>query len=223
MTKLVALVPMKGHSERVPNKNLRPFNGRPLYHWVVEALLSSNSVEYVAINTDSEKIKEDLSKNFSQVKIVDRPKEIQGDFVSMNLIIEHDLKHLGIEHCLQTHSTNPLLTSQTVDSAAEKYFSSIPNFDSVFSVTRHQCRFYDKDGRPVNHNPDELLRTQDLPPLFEENSNFYIFSAESFFANQKKRIGLKPLMFEVSKAEALDIDEEVDFKIAQAVMRDLRG
>jgi CMP-N-acetylneuraminic acid synthetase len=94
-----------------------------------------------------------------------------------------------------------------------------PEFDSVFSVTRLQTRLYEENGKALNHDPNVLLRTQDLEPLFEENSNFYIFSKDSFSNTNGKRIGLKPWLFEVNKLEALDIDEEEDFLLAEAVQK----
>jgi CMP-N-acetylneuraminic acid synthetase len=221
--KLIALLPMKGHSERVPNKNLRDFCGRPLYHRVMESLLASGHVAQVAIDTDSEAIAADAVKRFDRVTIIDRPKAIRGDFVSMNAIIAHDLSVLGGEHFLQTHSTNPLLTASTVDRAVEAYFENLDRHDSLFSVTALQTRLYWKDGSPVNHNPGELLRTQDLPPVFEENSNLYIFSRSSFARGGGKRIGTKPLMFEMDRLEAVDIDEEADFRVAEALFSLARG
>jgi len=208
---------MKGHSERVPNKNLRDFCGRPLYHRAMESLLGSRYVREVAINTDSELIAADAARHFGRVRIVDRPEAIRGDFVSMNTIIAHDLSVLTGEHFLQTHSTNPLLTTATVDRAIETYFESLDRHDSLFSVTRLQTRLYWKDGSPVNHNPSELLRTQDLPPVFEENSNLYVFSRASFSGGGGKRIGQRPLMFEMDRLEAVDIDEEADFRVAEAL------
>ena len=214
--KLTALLPMKGNSERVPNKNMRSFDGAPLYHAVMMSLLASRYIDKVAINTDSVIIADDAKKHFGdKVVIIDRPVSIQGDFVSMNDIIEYDLGQLEGEHFLQTHSTNPLLRAETIDSAIEVYFKGLDTFDSVFGVTKVQTRFYDKDAKPVNHNPQELLRTQDLEPLYEENSNFYIFSIEAFTNADKKRIGLKPQIFEVNKLEAVDIDEPEDFKLAE--------
>lgn len=221
MNKVIALVPMKGHSERVPNKNLRLFNGSPLYHRIVTCLLECPLVSKVAINTDSEKIKEDASKHFPSVVLIDRPKNICGDFVPMNDIIAYDMSKLNGEHFVQTHSTNPLLKPQTLTMAIEKYFKNLNQYDSVFSVTRHQARFFDKDGKAINHNPKELLRTQDLPPLFEENSNFYIFSKNSFEKSGHKRIGINPMMFEITKIEAVDIDEEIDFKMAEMIGKGL--
>ncbi|MCK5677864.1 MAG: acylneuraminate cytidylyltransferase family protein, partial [Flavobacteriaceae bacterium] len=213
---IVALLPMKGNSERVPNKNMRDFDGAPLYHAVMKSLLASKYIKHVAINTDSEIIAKDAKENFGdKIIIIDRPVEIQGDFVSMNDIIDYDLSQLAGEHFLQTHSTNPLLRTETIDKAIETYFEGLGKFDSVFGVTKVQTRFYDKDANPINHNPQELLRTQDLEPLYEENSNFYIFSKEAFENANKKRIGLKPQIFEVNKLEAVDIDEPEDFKLAE--------
>lgn len=214
--KLIALLPMKGHSERVPNKNMRDFNDRPLYHAIMHTLLKSKYIEKVVINTDSEIIAEDAKKNFGEsVIIIDRPKEIQGGDVSMNVIINYDLSKVNGEHFLQTHSTNPLLRVETLDKAIETYFENLDKYDSLFSVTRVQTRFYDKNANPINHNPKELLRTQDLEPLYEENSNFYIFSKESFKNAGNRRIGLKPQIFEVNKLEAVDIDEPEDFILAE--------
>jgi len=214
--KIIALLPMKGNSERVPNKNMRDFDGAPLYHAVMQSLLASKYIDQVVINTDSDIIKKDAVAQFGEsVIVIDRPVKIQGDFVSMNDIIAYDLSQLNGEHFLQTHSTNPLLRAETIDKAIEKYFEGLETFDSVFGVTKVQTRFYDKDAKPVNHNPEELLRTQDLEPLYEENSNFYIFSKDSFENSGQKRIGVKPQIFEVNKLEAVDIDEPEDFKLAE--------
>ena len=214
--KVIALLPMKGNSERVPNKNMRDFGGAPLYHAIMKSLLASKYISNVVINTDSEVISKDARENFGdRVIIIDRPEKIQGDYVSMNDIIAYDLSKLEGRHFIQTHSTNPLLKTETIDVAIEKYFEDLENYDSAFGVTKVQTRFYDKDANPINHNPQELLRTQDLEPLYEENSNFYIFSKQAFINAGKKRIGLKPKIYEVNKLEAIDIDEIEDFKLAE--------
>lgn len=222
--KLKVLLPMKSNSQRVPNKNIKDFDGKPLYYAILNSLLNSKYVEYVVIDTDSETIKDDAKKNFgNKIIIIDRPKEIQGDFVSMNNIISYDLSILDGEYFLQTHSTNPLLKTQTINKAIEQYFKQINKFDSLFAVTKIQTRFYDKNVKPINHNPKELLRTQDLEPMYEENSNFYIFSKESFKNANNKRIGLKPQIFEVNKLEAIDIDEPDDFKLAELLYKQEKG
>jgi CMP-N-acetylneuraminic acid synthetase len=220
--KLTALLPMKGHSERVPHKNIRTFVDKPLFRWVVDTLIASPPVAEVLINTDSDRIRE-LAEPLDKVRVLERPEELRGDFVSMNAIIGHDLGHICTEHVLQTHSTNPLLTIATVNRAIERYFASLGEHDSLFSVTPRHCRLYTEDGRPVNHNPEELLRTQDLPPLYEENSCLYIFSSRSFRENGERRIGGKPVLFPLSRLEAVDIDEEEDFLLAEALARTYRS
>lgn len=208
---------MKEHSERVPNKNLRLFAGEPLFYKIVVSLMGSKYVSKILIDTDSRKIEEQalkINKN-GKIRIIQRPPELCGDFVSMNEIIKYDLTQAEDKHFLQTHSTNPLLTTKTIDAAIEKYLSVIKtDYDSLFSVTRWQTRLYNKDGMAINHNPDELVRAQDLAPVFEENSCLYIFSRQSF--NKKEtRIGKTPFLFEIDKYEAIDIDEEVDFLLAK--------
>jgi CMP-N-acetylneuraminic acid synthetase len=215
MEKLIALLPMKGHSERVPDKNMKLFCGAPLYHAIIKTLLQSKYIRQITIDTDSKRIREDALKNFPDVSIIDRPENLYGDFVSMNRIIEYDLDQLPGEHFLQTHSTNPLLTVETLNNAIATYFRDLEIIDSLFSVTRWQTRLYWQNGEPVNHNPQELLRTQDLPPVYEENSNFYIFSKSSFRKSNSRRIGSKPRLFVMDKLESIDIDENIDFQLAE--------
>lgn len=221
--KVTALLPMKGNSERVPNKNLKTFNGSALYHAIGDKLLRSEYIDKLVINTDSDLIAQDAESRYGdRVIIIARPDAIQGDYVSMNEIIQYDLTQLPGDNFLQTHSTNPLLKVETLDNAVKSYFDVITKgFDSVFSVTRLQTRLYDATARPVNHDPNELRRTQDLDPLYEENSNFYIFSRDSFSLAGNKRIGLKPSLFEVNKLEAVDIDEPEDFILAELMYKNL--
>ncbi len=210
-----ALLPMKGHSERVPSKNVRSFAGKPLFYHVLETLLQSRYITEVLINTDSDRIAA-LAEPFERVRLVRRPHDLRGDCVPMNDIIAYDMELSDGEHFLQTHSTNPLLTVDTLDRAIEEYFSSLPERDSLFSVTRLQSRLYDGKG-PLNHDPARLERTQDLPPIFEENSNIYLFSRTAFAAADGRRIGLKPRMFPMSRLEAMDIDEPEDFILAETL------
>ena len=221
--KVTLLLPMKGNSERVPNKNLKLFNGKPLFHAIIDELITSKYINKVIINTDSDLIAESAINTFQDfVSIHKRPKNIQGYFVSMNKIIEYDLNNSDSDIYIQTHSTSPLLAIRSLDAAIEKMISKATDFDSIFSVTKIQTRFYDKNGNPFNHDHKELLRTQDLEPLFEENSGFYIFTKESFKNADHKRIGLRPLMFEIDKIEAIDIDEPSDFIIAETLHKLLK-
>lgn len=217
MAGVIALVPMKAQSERVPNKNMRDFCGRPLFHRIVETLQQSRSVQQICVDTDSEAIMQDIKAHFPAVTTIPRPRHLCGNLVPMNKIIAYDLSIVEGDHFLQTHATNPLLQTATIDRAIETFFG-LKEHDSLFSATRWQTRFFFPDGTPVNHNPAELLRTQDLPPLYEENSNIYLFSRESF-AKRGSRIGERPFLFEMNRLEALDIDEEADFVLAELLFR----
>ena len=219
--KIVALVPMKGHSARIPGKNLKIFKGRPLYHKIILALKGASHIDKIYINTDSPDIAQDVKKHFPQVNIIIRPKDICGDDVSMNKIIAYDLSLVEGEYFLQTHSTNPLLKSSTIDRAVKEYFSGTSLFlqeESLFSVTAHQGRFFSIQG-PINHDPDKLIKTQDLPPIYEENSCIYLFSRNSFNHNGQRRVSKNPVYFPISKIEGIDIDEPEDFIMAEQLYR----
>lgn len=221
--KVVALLPMKGNSERVLNKNLKDFFGKPLYHRVLDSLMASDFVDKIVVNTDSIEIKKDVNMNYlKNVIVLDRHKENMGDNVSMNKIIEHDINTIDADLYVQTHSTNPMLKTGTLDTAIKTYLEKKDMYDSVFSVTRVQRRLYGSDGSPLNHDPVKLLRTRDLPPIYEENSNLYIFTKKSFVNAGNKRIGANALMFEMDPIEAKDIDELNDFIIAESLFKTLK-
>ena len=217
MHKIVALLPMKANSERVKGKNFRVFAGKPLFKWVLDALLDSGNIDQVVINTDAKHILlESGLVEGPKVIIRERKPELCGDFVSMNLILEDDIKAVPAETYLMTHTTNPLISATTIKDAIETYDERREEYDSLFSVNKIQTRFYKKDTTPVNHDPDNLIRTQDLEPWFEENSCLFIFSAESF-QKTNARIGKKPLMYETPPLESVDIDEPHDWIMAEAL------
>tara|TARA_B100000963_G_C22606205_1_gene662626 strand:+ start:971 stop:1642 length:672 start_codon:yes stop_codon:yes gene_type:complete len=215
---VTALVPMKGNSERIPNKNLKKFNKFPLYHSIIKSLIKSKRVDKIVVNTDSSKIRNDIIANFSDVHIIERPKNLLGDDVSMNKIIEYDLSVINSDLFIQTHSTNPLLSSTTIDNSISFFINNINKYDSLLSVNKFQSRFYSSEGIPINHSPNELMKTQDLDPIYEENSNFYIFSKKTFFKNMN-RIGDNPFFYECDRVESIDIDYLSDFTTAQALSK----
>ena len=215
--KLAALIPMRHHSQRVPGKNYRPLAGKPLFHHILETLLAVPEIETVLVDTDSEPVMDGLRRFFPTVRLVPRPEHLRADDVPMNDILLHDTAQVQADFYLQTHSTNPLLKSATVSRAIQLLFTNYPKNDSLFSVTRLQTRLYDKDGRAINHNPLELIQTQNLPPVYEENSCLYLFTRENL-VRKHHRIGDNPLLFEIDANEAWDIDEELDFAICDFLL-----
>jgi len=216
--KIVALVPMRHHSQRVPGKNYRMLQGKPSIStfWI----LCCRFLKLIRswLDTDSPVIIEGVHEHYSQIKVLERPQELQADNISMNEILLYDTAQVNADLYLQTHSTNPLLKAATLSSAIQALESAFPGYDSLFSVTRLQTRLYDELGRAINHNPAVLIQTQDLPPVYEENSCIYLFTRENL-VQRRHRIGERPLLFEIDPDEAWDIDEEVDFKLVELLLK----
>ncbi len=216
-TPIVALLPMKAHSERVPGKNFRPIAGKPLVRWILDALLEIDAIAKVVINTDARELLDEIGVTGSdRIVIRDRKADLCGDMVSMNLILEDDIAATKAGLYLMTHTTNPLISTETLRDAIG-CFEGNDDADSLFSVNKIQTRFYRRDGGAVNHDPGNLVRTQDLEPWFEENSCLYLFTRDSF-AMTGARIGGKPMMYETPPLESLEIDEPHQWFVAEAVL-----
>lgn len=209
---------MRHHSQRVPGKNYRPLAGKPLFQHILETLNAVPEIETIIVDTDSEPVMDGVRRLFPDVKLIQRPGHLRADDVPMNDILLYDTAQVKADFYLQTHSTNPLLKAETISRGIKDFLAEYPKYDSLFSVTRLQTRLYFQDGRAINHNPLELIQTQDLPPVYEENSCIYMFTRENL-ERKKHRIGDSPLIFEIDADEAWDIDEELDFEIADFLMR----
>jgi CMP-N-acetylneuraminic acid synthetase len=217
MTTIAALVPMRHHSQRVSGKNYRPLAGRPLYQHILDTLLSCPEIAQVVVDTDSPPLIEGLRQNYPQVLVIERPEHLRDDATPMNEVLVHDTSQVQADFYLQTHSTNPLLQASSVSGAIRTFLNTYPACDSLFSVTRLQTRLWDQLGRAINHNPAILLQTQDLPPVYEENSCMYIFTRQTLLT-RRNRLGERPLMYEILPAEAWDIDDEIDFAIVNTLL-----
>ena len=212
MTKIVALAPIRHHSQRVSGKNYRLLAGKPLFHHIIGALLDVPEIAEVVVDTDSPEVIAGLREHFPAVRVLPRPEALCADDIPMNEILTYDTSQVEADFYLQTHSTNPLLKAETISKAIQELLAVYPAYDSLFAVTRLLTRLWDQLGRAINHNPSVLLQTQDLPPVYEENSCIYIFTRETLLA-RRNRLGERPLMFEIDANEAWDIDEELDFEI----------
>ena len=218
---LTALLPMKAHSARVTSKNFRMIAGKPLFRWVLDTMTDMDEIDRVVINTDAREILADNGLRDGdydgKVMIRDRKPEICGDFVSMNLVLADDIENVASDHYFMTHTTNPLLSAETIGAMVARYLEAGEAADSLFTVNRFQTRFYTPEGAPINHDPNNLIRTQDLPPYLEENSVGYLFTAESF-ARTNARIGERPVLYETPLLESVDIDEVSDWFMAESLL-----
>ena len=223
--KIVALLPMKANSVRVKGKNFRDFCGKPLFRWILDTLLEVKEIDQIVINTDARHI---LAENglveTDRIIIRDRKPEICGDHMSMNLVLADDVANVPADMYLMTHTTNPLMSAYTIKKAIAAFAEAkaAVKADSLFTVDKIQTRFYRADASAVNHDPDNLLPTQELEPWYEENSNLYIFTADSF-AKTNARIGKQPMMYEGPYFESIDIDTHQDWDFAVVAANYLMG
>ena len=214
---IAAIVPMRHFSRRVSGKNYRLLGNKPLYRYIVDTLLGVSAISEVIIDTDSDLIVQEAERHLPQVRIVRRPEHLRDEMYVMNDILLNAVTEVEADYYLQTHSTNPLLKGETIGQAIEMFLAGIDTHDSLFSVTPLHTRLWTADGQAINHDPDNLVRTQDLDPVMEENSCIYIFRRDILEARHN-RIGAKPLVFVMDPSEAIDIDTELDWLIAEATL-----
>lgn len=214
---VIALVPIKSDSERLKDKNFLAFCGQPLYQIVLDKLQEIDFIKSIVINTDSKIIANDCSNRYSKSIIIDRPLNIRGNDITMNTIIGYDLTKVTGEHFLQTHCTNPLLSKTTIIGAINKYFENLNDYDSLISTQVIKKRGYNFNGTPINHDNLKLEQTQNLPEIFIENSNLFLFSRTSFYNSFNSRVGNKPQLFPMSFIEGIDIDYSEDFLLAELI------
>ncbi len=132
MFSLVALVPMRHHSQRVLGKNYRILAGKPLFHHIIETLLAVPEITQIVVDTDSDPVMEGLRADFPQVKTINRPENLRPDDVPMNDILIYDTGQVQADFYLQTHSTNPLLKPQTVSRAIQALRTDYPDSQLAF-------------------------------------------------------------------------------------------
>lgn len=215
--RIAAIVPMRHFSRRVSGKNYRLLGDKPLYRYIVDTLLTVSAISEVIIDTDSDLIVKEVEQHLPQVRIVRRPEHLRSEMYVMNDILLNTVTQVEADYYLQTHSTNPLLKPETINQAIEVFLAERETHDSLFSVTPLHTRLWTADGHAINHDPEHLVRTQDLDPVMEENSCIYIFRRDVLEARQN-RIGVRPLVFVMDPSEAVDIDTELDWQIVEATL-----
>ena len=209
--KVTAVVPMKLNNRRLPQKNTKCFkNGKPLCWYILSTLLKINEIEEVYVYCSNPDIKKYIPEGVNYLK---RSEDLDQDSTKMNEVLQAFAREIPSDIYVMTHTTPPFIKSSSIKKGLEAVLSG--DFDSSFAVKKLQD-FLWKDGRPFNYELDNIPRTQDLPPLFEETSGFYIYKS-NIITNLNRRIGQKPFLVEVGEIESIDIDEPEDFKIADAI------
>ena len=222
--KIICIIPIKHNSERIPGKNYKLFSNKPLYWYIINTVLKSNKINKIVINTDSQLITDGIKSYFNNDKIefYNRPEHLRPGTTPVNDLLIDTIKSLNLDAdlYLQTHTTNPLLKLETIDNCID-FLKNNKNYDSLFTATKFQNRLYKKNDNNIvalNHNINELIPTQDLEPLYEENSCIYLFNRDTLFI-KKHRIGNNPYIYVMNDIESQDIDIHSDFYLAEILYK----
>lgn len=209
--KIVAVVPMKLNNQRLPQKNTKQFNnGEPLCTYILNTLLHIPCISDVYVYCSNPEIVKYLP---SRVKYLKRTTQLDSDTTMMNEVLKCFADDIYADIYVMTHTTAPFISDTSIIRGLNAVISG--EYDSSFAAKKLQD-FLWKDGSPLNYNLDRIPRTQDLPIIFEETSGFYIYRRE-VINELGRRIGNHPFIVEVNEIEAIDIDEPIDFEIADAV------
>lgn len=213
--KTVALIPIKLGSKRVPQKNIKPFyDGTPLMHFIQKACLASQYIDETYVYCSDEAVKEYILPG---VKFLKRPEFLDGDNINANDFIREFMKEVDADIYVNTHTTSPFAKSETIDDCIKHVASG--EYDSAFCAEAIRT-FMWEEGKPINFDPDNFPRTQDLPLLYGETCIAYVFTKESF-QKHNRRLGSNPFIKEVGKIEAMDIDYPEDFEICNAIYKEM--
>lgn len=209
--KTVAIVPMKLNNRRLPQKNTKCFtNGKPLCWYILSTLLTVDDIDEVYVYCSNPDIKEFIPDG---VKYLRRSELLDQDTTKMNEVLSCFAEDVSADVYVMTHTTAPFISKESIEKGLNAVISG--EYDSSFAAKKLQD-FLWKDGKPFNYELENIPRTQDLPPLFEETSGFYIYKSD-VMTKLNRRIGNKPYIVEVGEIESVDIDEPEDFMIADAI------
>jgi len=207
--KIVALVPIKLESERIPFKNIRRLGNHPLCYYILNTLKKVSDIDRIVVYCSSDKIRDYLPDG---VEYLQRPASLDKSETLGMEIYRKFAEEIVADYYLLCHTTSPYLKVSSIETGIHAIKSG---YDSAFTVNRKKT-FVWYDGQPLNYDLNQIPRTQDIKPIYVETSAYYLFSRETLLCD--RRIGDKPFMVETSELESIDIDEEIDFEIAQTLV-----
>ena len=221
----IAIIPARGGSKRIPNKNIKEFYGRPIIAWSIEAALASELFDHVMVSTDSTEIAEVAKRYGADVPFI-RPLELSGDFVGVTDVICHATqwgvdKGWKIDHVCCILPTAPLVS---LEDMKQGYVDLIrENYSFVISVTDYASsifRSFQKEKRGVKmFFPEKFnTRSQDLPMAIHDAAQFYWGTAAAWLGKQCA-FGSETGVVKIPRWRVQDIDTEDDWMMAELLAR----
>lgn len=214
INKVVAFVPIKMNNERLPGKNTKAFsNGDPMIHYILKSLKEVGEIDEIYVYCSNPKIKEFLPEGVifqKRSESLDTPDTLILD------VLKAFAKDVVATHYVLAHATAPFLSSDTIEKGLKKVLSG--HYDSALSVVALK-EFIWKDNKPMNFDPHEVKKTQDLDVIYAETTGLYIYQHD-LIEHHNRRTGDTPFLIEVDKIEATDINDPIDFEIANAIFKE---
>ncbi len=208
--KVVSFIPIKLDNQRLPGKNLLDLEGRPVCDYIFKTVESIDEIDEKYVYCSDEAIKPYIPKGLT---FLQRDKYLDGYLVKGLEIIDAFVKDVDADVYVLTHATQPFTKAESLRNALEKVTSGA--YDSAFSaVVLQDYMWY--HGKPFNYDLTDIVRTQELEPVYMETGAFFIFRKE-VFTKLHRRIGENPYIYEIDQFEAVDIDTAEDFEFAKAV------
>lgn len=206
--KTTAIMPIKLNNERCPGKNIRLLGGKPLLHHELNTLKESHLCNSINVFCSSSEIIAFLPEGVNFVK---RPEYLDLPTSNFTQIFAEFMAGHDADIYVYAHATAPYITLDSMKACITAVQSG--EFDSAFCAIKLQDYLW-QNGKPLNFDPANLPRTQDLIPIYQETSGIYVFTRE-VFAKHHRRIGINPYIREVTFREAVDIDTPEDFALAE--------
>ena len=212
--KIVSFIPIKLNNQRLPGKNIMLLHGRPTCDYIFETICSVNSIDEKYVYCSDEAIIPYIKPYERKgLKFLKRDPYLDGFQVKGLEIIKKFVEDVDADIYVLTHVTQPFTRPESISNALEKVVSG--EYDSAFSAIVLQDYLW-MNGKPMNYDMKNIVRTQDLEPIYMETGAFFIFR-KKVFTELGQRIGEKPYIYEIDQFEAVDIDTEDDFKFANVV------
>lgn len=216
MGNFVALVPLRGGSKSIPDKNIREIAGKPLCAWVLEAACHSGMFSQVVVSTDSDKIISVVRGLGLPVEIIRRPDELATDSASTESVMLHAAQVLSFDVLVTIQATSPLVTSHDLRAACECFSSN--GYDSLLSAIRVKRFYWSEDGNALNYDPIQRPRRQDFSGSFMENGAFYM-TRRTILENFNCRLGGRIGIYEMDADTGVEIDEAGDWHVVEKILR----
>lgn len=208
--KVVLFIPIKLNNQRLPGKNIMDLAGRPVCDYLFKTVSEIDEISEKYVYCSDEAIKQYMPDNITFLK---RDKSLDDYLVKGLDIIEAFVKDVDADIYVLTHVTQPFTKADSIRNALEKVVSG--EYDSAFSAVALQDYMW-YQGKPFNYDMTDIVKTQELEPVYMETGAFFIFRKE-VFTKLHRRIGENPYIYEIDQFEAVDIDTREDFEFAKAV------